>query len=548
MSNSAIADRSLDLTIVPLERLVGRPKSAAQGLFLALCVFLVMLPASPRVATIPSVDSGVFLYVGWRVLAGEVPYRDVWDHKPPLIFYIDALGLLIGSGTRWGVWAIEVVTLFAAALVAFDVLRGAFGTWAAVFASFAWLLNAFLVMDGGNYTTEYGLPLQFACLWLIGTAPAGQLTTRRGLVIGLLSGLLFFLKQSLVGIPATIALWLVGMILFSPEKRTNLKPLLGIIVGFLMVTSVVVLYFMLQGALGAFWEAAFVFNAIYVSPNLLRMAHSVYYIGAMLEPAQLFFLALVGWLLCLIIVVAGRPSRLWSSWRAGLERVARLGADPDTHGAKQLDTRQVSTLLGIALIAFPIEVLLVSAPGKGFDHYLLALLPVSALLAAYALNFLLAPLRSFPRWAVGIFAAVLMASLVLVQAGRIDDQLNRLMNRYNMEAINYVGAHTRATDQVLVWGSAAYVNFMAQRTSPTRFVYQNALRNPGYSNEPLVMEFLKDVERNKPRLILADREYAPPLFQFPVTSPDIGKLTMTIMAQYQARAQLSGWIVYERIH
>lgn len=548
MSNSALADPGLKLTGVPINRWLGRLGSAAQGLFLALCVFVVMLPASPRAAPIPSVDSGVFLYVGWRVLAGEVPYRDVWDHKPPLIFYIDALGLRIGNGTRWGVWAIEVIALLVAALIGFDLLRRAFGTWAAVFASFAWLLNAFLVMDGGNYTTEYGLPLQFACLWLVGTVAAGRLSSRRGFIIGVLSGLLFFLKQSLIGIPATIALWSVGMILFSADKRTYLKTLLAIMSGFLIVTGIVVLYFILQGALGAFWEAAFVFNAVYVSPDLPMMAHSVYYIGAMLEAAQLFFLALVGWLLSLIALFALRPPRLFSSWRGGLERIARLGADLELNDVKQLDTRQDATLLGIALIAFPIEVLLISAPGKGFDHYLLALLPISALLAAYAFNFLLAPLKSFPSWAVGIFTTVLMASLFFVQSGRLDDQLNRVINRYNMDAINYVSGHTVASDQVLVWGSAAYVNFMAQRTSPTRFVYQNPLRSRDYANAPQILEFLQDVDRNKPRLILADQEYAPPLFRFPVTSPDIQTLTETIMAQYQERAQFRGWIVLQRVN
>ena len=30
-------------------------------------------------------DSSLFLYVARRVQEGGDPYRDVWDHKPPLI-------------------------------------------------------------------------------------------------------------------------------------------------------------------------------------------------------------------------------------------------------------------------------------------------------------------------------------------------------------------------------------------------------------------------------------------------------------------------------
>ena len=37
------------------------------------------------------VDEGAYAYMGQRVLAGDVPYRDFFDHKPPVIYYINAL-------------------------------------------------------------------------------------------------------------------------------------------------------------------------------------------------------------------------------------------------------------------------------------------------------------------------------------------------------------------------------------------------------------------------------------------------------------------------
>src|SRR5262249_25377979 len=157
---------------------------AAQITALLGAVLLVFVFASPLFQRLTSWDSGIFLYVGWRVTEGAVPYLDAWDSKPPLIFAIDALGLFLGNGSRWGVWAIEVVSLLIAAVIAFALVERAFGKWPAIYASLAWLLNAFLVMDGGNYTTEYALPLQFALLWLIATASEASLSTRRAFVIG----------------------------------------------------------------------------------------------------------------------------------------------------------------------------------------------------------------------------------------------------------------------------------------------------------------------------------------------------------------------------
>ena len=44
-------------------------------------------------------DTVVFAYIAQRMLAGDVLFRDVWDHKGPLIFMLNALGLWLGGGS-----------------------------------------------------------------------------------------------------------------------------------------------------------------------------------------------------------------------------------------------------------------------------------------------------------------------------------------------------------------------------------------------------------------------------------------------------------------
>ncbi len=68
----------------------------------------LMLSVAPPFRGVPGRDSGVFLYVASMLLRGKLPYRDVWDHKPPAIYYLDALGLALGGRSTWGVWAIQM--------------------------------------------------------------------------------------------------------------------------------------------------------------------------------------------------------------------------------------------------------------------------------------------------------------------------------------------------------------------------------------------------------------------------------------------------------
>jgi hypothetical protein len=82
-------------------------------------------------------------------------------------------------------------------------------------------------------------------------------------------------------------------------------------------------------------------------------------------------------------------------------------------------------------------------------------------------------------------------------------------------AAAYVDANTRPADTVLVWGSHAEVLFLAERRSPSRYVYQYAaLATRGYATPARVAEFLADLQRARPALILdASREsfVTPPL-------------------------------------
>src|SRR5574338_689320 len=84
--------------------------------------FIALFPSNPGNMTLPSRDSGVFLYVGWRFLSGDVPYLDVWDHKTPLIYFVDALGITLTPNSLWGVWFLQFIFIFFTLLVIYKLL------------------------------------------------------------------------------------------------------------------------------------------------------------------------------------------------------------------------------------------------------------------------------------------------------------------------------------------------------------------------------------------------------------------------------------------
>lgn len=54
-------------------------------------------------------DQGLFFYAAreW-LLRGQVLYRDVWDHKPPVIYFLHMLSLSLFGETLWGIRVLEL--------------------------------------------------------------------------------------------------------------------------------------------------------------------------------------------------------------------------------------------------------------------------------------------------------------------------------------------------------------------------------------------------------------------------------------------------------
>ena len=70
-------------------------------LFASLLLSMLYLPAFNPL----SGDKEIYRYIARVMLKGGAPYRDVFDHKPPLIFFLNYAALLLGGD--WGQWLID---------------------------------------------------------------------------------------------------------------------------------------------------------------------------------------------------------------------------------------------------------------------------------------------------------------------------------------------------------------------------------------------------------------------------------------------------------
>lgn len=480
----------------------------------------VLLPSSPLNMPYAFRDSGVFLYIGWRVLNGELPYRDVWDHKPPVIFYINALGLSLSNGSRWGLWAIELLFLFLAAYLGFQLIKKTLGGLPAVLSLMLWLLSLTLLLQGGNITTEYALVFQFLALWLIDYSEGSTRPFLCFYFIGLAGALSFFTKQTTIGIWLAIAIYLTVRRIGVGELMRWVREAAAILSGGLTVIIFLVLFFGIQGALPQFWDAGFEYNFVYSSYGTNGFRVRVDSILQGLKPlirTRILPIALVGYVSAVIFLLFKRAS-----------------------------VKEITPLLLIGLINFPIELVLIGTPRKTYPPYYITALPSLAIFSALVFWMILEFISHGKSRTVKYIASLGLAGYILWSSfyNYVDRvYMYRKLTKVE-DVVHTIMENTDPDDTVLIWGAETSVNFFSRRKSPTRFVYQYPLFKDGYATEGIVNEFLDDLLQHQPELII-DTGTQGVLYSFPFRTTEIDEKVGYLKAHYRAVQEIDGWVVYQ---
>jgi hypothetical protein len=494
---------------------------------------LVLFPSSTiSMERIPGHDSGIFLYFGQQILRGQIPFRDLWDHKPPMIFYMDALGLLLGNGSMWGVWILEYLALAGSSLMGFFILRRYYGKVPAALAVCLSLGYIVFLLEGGNLTEEFSLPLQWGVLLLFAISGSRGWDGRGGAFRAFAAGVLFSLalnfKQTMVGIWAALFLWL-GLCWLFHRRRSLWKVFAWAGLGAALTLATILLYFAAYHTLGEYWRIAYVYNMIYseITPGQRFNAFSDL-VNFLTHTSLLFPLVALAW-------AAGAFIAL----RATFHRKS-LPAFP----------------LLVALIDLPIEIVLISISGKNFRHYFMTLIPVMTILSAWGISQLAHLARRFPRWQTGAAALLLVGLILTPSFSALVALIQPANERGYTDTVRLIQNLTQPRDYVLMWGSQTVVTYLSGRAAPSRFVHQKPLFQAGYANRALSDEMLNDLKTHTPQMIINTHLTATPFIttgpngecQLPPALPDGMDAVFNFICQNYTLTQTitnDQWEVYQ---
>ncbi len=446
---------------------------------LMILVLLVLARANPY-TTIPSRDANMFLYAGRLITQGAIPYIDFWDHKPPAIFYLNALGLLIGRDTRWGIFLLEFIFLFTSACLGYKLLQKAWGTGSAVVGMIFWVLALDRVFWLGNSVEEYCLPFNFAAIYLFFLGSQRPEKRIYDFLIGIMALASFLFRANNIGVEIAIGFTWLCLGIFHRHYLLMFKRLGAILAGGLAGLALVVLFLSTQGILIETWNAAILYNFAYAKGQL-RILSSIF---------QGFeYLGINSWMILL-----GYGASIYIFIR-------------------NIKTHIVQPLILFLVVAVPVEFLLASISGRGYRHYYLTWLPVIALLIGALYQF--SDNHLFSKRLISFVNSgkipMLVATLVIMVTmyGRVADYFRSFYVIFfdrgqGVEGIStvssYILNHTNPKDTVLDWGLSG-VNYMTRRDAPTAYIFY-PMFIPSNVSSSLGYGFFQDLLANPPELIV----------------------------------------------
>ncbi len=208
-------------------------------------------------------DQGVYASNGDVVARGGAPYRDAWDVKGPLVFYMSAAIQLVFGRHAWGVRAADLVIALLTARMLWRCLNPIVSRNIAFIAAAAWPVSvaALNYSDSAQYDLWVGSAI--LCAVLLVTRRDGY--GARDLVLaGALVGLASLTKPIF---PAFLAVPGVVVLMRCRTPASAIRGVALLVAGCVVPVAAALALLWWQGALEAAWDVHILYNLNVYAPG-----------------------------------------------------------------------------------------------------------------------------------------------------------------------------------------------------------------------------------------------------------------------------------------
>ena len=249
----------------------ARREWAAAGVFCLVAAALLLALCSQSAPLYPMNtwdDANCLLTVGRVMKDGGVIYRDIYEQKGPTLYLLHMLAAMISETSFFGVYILETISLAAAMLIAFGMIKKRAGMAVSLGMTALWAACVLVSKSfaQGDSAEEICLPYLMGALALADGeygAGRGPMGAKKLFVCGLLAGVVATIKYTILGLFVGLCIAEGVMALRAGGMRRALKSAGAFLGGMALPVILWVIYFAANGALGDAYTA-YIHNNIFL--------------------------------------------------------------------------------------------------------------------------------------------------------------------------------------------------------------------------------------------------------------------------------------------
>ena len=251
-------------------------------------------------------DANAFFTVGKSIIYGLVPYKDIFEQKGPILYFIYSLGYLISHKTFYGVFILEILFFsiylyYNHKIIKFFIKK-----------KYSFIILPILTLiittspsfvQGGS-CEEFCLPFfSISFYYFLKYFIINELTKKEIIINGIIAGIILLTKYTLLGFWIGFFLLIFIDLVQKKEWKNTILFFIEFLLGVFIPIVLIVIYFTIMGGLKDFIWDYFIINITAYGPSkitlqsifitfcyLLLNSGLLFYLGIILTPIYIIFI------------------------------------------------------------------------------------------------------------------------------------------------------------------------------------------------------------------------------------------------------------------
>lgn len=216
-------------------------------------------------------DSAVFTMFGRMFNSGKIPYLDFFDHKGPMVIFIQAFAQKIySSDSRLSTFILQIINISIIQILLYKTSRLLLNSTNSIVVCLIFLIFFRYTIEGGNLTEEYSLlfiSITFYINVKILLSSISNLSNVSCMFVGLCSAMLFWIRLNNTGVVFSCILFILILLLKEKLWKRLFFCTVFFLIGFSIISIPLVMYFLKNNAFMDMINAAFIHNLKYVEAS-----------------------------------------------------------------------------------------------------------------------------------------------------------------------------------------------------------------------------------------------------------------------------------------